>query len=286
MTELLDGPAAIRIRQELWRFIEADGEKFLGELPKLFRPPKLTLAVRLPKDQSVYEEIGRILLLPDAEKRGAVAELESPELESRRGSDWSYLPLTHLADFLSDTTIATIVESGNPYSLSRIGHRLSEAQARALYERADQHNQPAALLRALLVALGQPERALALAWLLTPEGLIDVRGLVETVLRHPSLRPEVINELKKKDLVETAKRIKSSYDCAVSLIALCHNLEFDIATARKLALACVDPGHRVTDSNDMWGPVVALRQLLLRSGDEALFPAIQTAVEQAVAVFP
>jgi hypothetical protein len=281
VTELLDGPAAIRIRQELWRFIEADGEKFLGELPKLFRAPKFNLVVRLPKQEWAHEETGRILFLPAAERRQAVAELES-----RHGGDWSYLPLTHVADFLSDTTIATIGETGEPYSLSGVGHRLSEAQARALYERADQHNQPAALLQALLVALGQPEHARALAWLLTPEGLIGVRGLVETVLRHPSLRPEVINELKKKDLVGTAKRIKSSYDCALSVIALCRNLEFDIATARKLALACVDAGHRVTNGDDMWGPVAALRPLLLRSGDETLFPAIQTAVEQAVAVFP
>ena len=284
VTELLDGPAAIRIRQELWRQIEADVEKFVGELPRLFCAPKFSLAVRLPKKLWIFEEPGRILLLPDAERRRAVAELES-----RTGTHaLQFQSLTHLADFLSDTTIATLVEIANPYTLRGIVKRLSEAQTRALYERADQlpDNERAALLRALLVALGQPEHARALAWLLTPEGLIDVRGLAETVLRHPSLRPEIINELKKKDLVGTAKRIKSSADCAVGVIALSHNLEFDTATARKLALACVDAEHRVTNGEDMWVPIAALRPLLLRSGDEALFPAIQTAVEQVVAVFP
>src|ERR1051325_8187862 len=302
MAQLLPAAPAAKLRDEIWRRMAEEPDRFIGAIAAMSSLPsgnflvewKARLSPRLPSSdaEGADQELGRILLLP-ASARGVALSA----FEQRPDDELDHAELRHVAAELSQETIARLVAyaTKDQHTLGRsaimaLAPRMTEADRRALSEHAMTLDLGTRswIVPFLLPALPEPERSRVLAWIASPEVIAQVAGhLVEVGLRWPAIRPTIIETLRHLDLVATIKMI-SRTSREVSIVIICASRVFDLdaATARRLALVAIDPGRDKVEREESWATVAGLRPLLLRSNDEALFPEIHAAIERAVSIFP
>lgn len=297
LAELLPAETAAEVRALLWTRFRKNPERLLGDIPQMVHAPPPGAADawegELPAASSAPErvraEVGRILLLKSG-RREAVEQLE----RSHPAADLATASLYHLADELSDRTIAALCElvlaredSTTTRTLVAISRRLTAAQTAAVYQRAIGQRRPSTLA-ALLPALHGEQRSAAAAWLVSPEAMEDsIEDLIEVATYRPEVRPDLAAALEGVDVVAAFRALPShESEQFFALFVGARLLPLSPAVARQLMGAALDPAAINATVEDSWFTLAGLRLFLLRSGDEALFPSVLAAIERAIQIFP
>jgi hypothetical protein len=305
MANLLPAVPAAELREEMWRRMGEEPDRFIDAIAEMSTLPaddvlagwNAHLAPRVPPfdpgDTDANEEIGRLLLLPASARGAALAALEQ-----RSANRLAWAELGHVAAELSEETIARLVAyaTEDKHTLGRsavisLAPRLTDADARAIFEHATQleEGERSWLVPFLLPALPEPERSRALVWIVSLEAIARTSGcLIDMAVLCPAIRPVILEAFGDLDPVAVVKTIGRSPHVSVAyvIIAAGRTLDLDPSTARRLALIAIDPSRDKFWPEESWNATAALRLLLRRSSDEALFPGISAAVERAVAIFP